>query len=945
MAAVASSAGMAHNDSLIIISSSPEFPSICDLLPKGPTRSAQRSGTCSNAALISEIAPKAVTPAASVWKSSHRVDKARNGGLRTLSPIAAEPVEPPVIPTVDLLHEFPTESGSRGLRAENEKPRPKPTRTRKTAQATSRNATDDPAMDALPVDVPLPRKPGRKARSGKDGAVTQTTLPKGKVTKPASKEATVKKKAELVSKHFTIRDSTPGPASNPISARIEDAPMGLEPAMVRRLDWTPPRETAPAHQNVASSTAQEHPPSAAAEAAQGRGTVFGDLHNAYGRREYISLHTSNASISANPDILGKRKLVEMIATARANEQTPEVSPMKPKAPKKKPRTITELATAAYRQPNETDLPTVTEGPKQDSLRGYLETADGQTTAGAKNSRTRATAPKRLTKPKPPKKKKEVARKPILLSPTSAMREVAKQDFVFGTASQLATEDDPVLLRALHEAMQISNQADSDPFASPTPLNSDLAIRKRPGAGLWAAGARYVDGDLLDMAALDLTNSSPLLQDYVLPSNGRSREAAAVHRSPSQRVCIDIQSDDTFDLTELPPMADPKSPSPPARPHLGQGLPQFDDSDPFGDSDDWLPISTMAPGFEPPPSNQEQHQLLQSQASSPFQAPPNAPPRPSFELYTDARLVKEVTSYGFKAVKKRTAMIALLDQCWMGQNKIALGAKTTHASMSTATKQATSPARPRGRPRKNSTTSASDATEVPRAGKRGAGKSVPAAETGTEAPQAVKRLRGRPRKDAIAPPKKAPTAKMPAPPNRALSPAKTKAPASPKRGQSPPKSAALLPATPKRRKAAAKPVVEIADSDSDDPFTSSPVSSPDRQDMFSSPEQMDLSVTEDHETSLIASPTNQQMALFGYITQAVIGAPPSKDPLDPSWHEKMLMYDPIILEDLAAWLNSGQLDRAGYDKEVSPGDVKKWCESKSVCCLWRVNLNGKERKRF
>jgi hypothetical protein len=60
---------------------------------------------------------------------------------------------------------------------------------------------------------------------------------------------------------------------------------------------------------------------------------------------------------------------------------------------------------------------------------------------------------------------------------------------------------------------------------------------------------------------------------------------------------------------------------------------------------------------------------------------------------------------------------------------------------------------------------------------------------------------------------------------------------------------------------------------------------------------------------------------------------------------MLMYDPVVLEDLTSWLNAGQLDRVGYDDEVSAGDVKKWCESKSICCLWKVNLQGKERKRF
>ncbi len=159
---------------------------------------------------------------------------------------------------------------------------------------------------------------------------------------------------------------------------------------------------------------------------------------------------------------------------------------------------------------------------------------------------------------------------------------------------------------------------------------------------------------------------------------------------------------------------------------------------------------------------------------------------------------------------------------------------------------------------------------------------------------------------------------------------------------PPPSSQLPPAsTPKRRKAASQAVIEIPDSESEDSSLSSPGKAP----VFSSPERVDVSISEDTEISLAASPTDQQAQLFGIITKAVQSAPPTKDPQQPSWHEQMLMYDPIILEDLTAWLNAGQLDRVGYDGEVGPADVKIWCESKSVCCLWRVNLHGKERKRF
>ena len=132
----------------------------------------------------------------------------------------------------------------------------------------------------------------------------------------------------------------------------------------------------------------------------------------------------------------------------------------------------------------------------------------------------------------------------------------------------------------------------------------------------------------------------------------------------------------------------------------------------------------------------------------------------------------------------------------------------------------------------------------------------------------------------------------------------------------------------------KQVLEIPDSESDDPFASTAPSSPDQQsELFSSPPVVDLSITEDTETSLIGRPTTQDVSVFSYITRAVVDAPRTKDPANPSWHEKMLMYDPIILEDLTAWLNAGRLDQVGFDGEVAPEDVKKWCESKSVCCLW------------
>lgn len=85
-------------------------------------------------------------------------------------------------------------------------------------------------------------------------------------------------------------------------------------------------------------------------------------------------------------------------------------------------------------------------------------------------------------------------------------------------------------------------------------------------------------------------------------------------------------------------------------------------------------------------------------------------------------------------------------------------------------------------------------------------------------------------------------------------------------------------------------------------------------------------------------------LFPRITEVVKGM--SRGEVGkPSWWEKMLMYDPIVIEDLTAWLEEQGVRVPGYNEGASEGGkvkgwmVQKWCEDKSVCCLWREGLRG------
>lgn len=85
-------------------------------------------------------------------------------------------------------------------------------------------------------------------------------------------------------------------------------------------------------------------------------------------------------------------------------------------------------------------------------------------------------------------------------------------------------------------------------------------------------------------------------------------------------------------------------------------------------------------------------------------------------------------------------------------------------------------------------------------------------------------------------------------------------------------------------------------------------------------------------------------LASQITKAVRLQPRSfsDDCKRPSWHEKIMMYDPIVLEDFATWLNVEGLGLVHEDREVSAEFVRQWCESNGICCGFRKNSRLSER---
>jgi hypothetical protein len=92
----------------------------------------------------------------------------------------------------------------------------------------------------------------------------------------------------------------------------------------------------------------------------------------------------------------------------------------------------------------------------------------------------------------------------------------------------------------------------------------------------------------------------------------------------------------------------------------------------------------------------------------------------------------------------------------------------------------------------------------------------------------------------------------------------------------------------------------------------------------------------------------QPSLFKEITDTVKATPPSTDIHKPSWAEKIALYDPIVIEDLTAWLNGDMQLKVRIkqrEDELQGWMVQKWCEEKSVCCLWREGMWGGVKKKY
>ncbi|KKK24155.1 hypothetical protein ARAM_004808 [Aspergillus rambellii] len=286
-----------------------------------------------------------------------------------------------------------------------------------------------------------------------------------------------------------------------------------------------------------------------------------------------------------------------------------------------------------------------------------------------------------------------------------------------------------------------------------------------------------------------------------------------------------------------------------------------------------------------------------------------PSIPHYSGFTDPELAKEVSRYGLKAIKNRKKMIEILEKCWVAKH----GPSTQEEDRDT---QETQPAGPE------------------------------LASTLIESEKAEKRVR-KPR----APQKKArtqaqPKTSLPAKGggNMCLTTINLSGPIAnftleTEKSQQPTRSfidvdeiqdseEELIP-SPSRVQSKLLPQPQARQKLPTSAVPSSPI--PTRPTSQSRSNSFLSDTTNCHENPL--------PDLGKQIAKAVRAQPRQSSARNhspqPSWQEKILMYDPIFLEDFTTWLNTEGFSLVNEDREVSASFVREWCENRGICCCNKV----------
>ncbi|PLB34342.1 protein slx4 [Aspergillus candidus] len=639
----------------------------------------------------------------------------------------------------------------------------------------------------------------------------------------------------------------------------------LEPAMKRRLDWTPVKNTTKsASETVVELEEVSH---------SAKNSGFGGLLSGYGFNGVsdTSRDTPNVAEEAGPT---KRRRIELVdsrchltalhASNTTSDNTPtesETQPSKTQKPERKrktrPKKITTLTgrvTALY---NNSVTDSVTESTDSAS-QATLDSGEGAVATKQNRAKSKRKG-KANSQPQEPQF--------IVLSPEAAAKTIEDQDLVFGTCSQLEREESPQTLREMQAAIHESERS----------MATDLSQESRPGSlfnrmtrfnntkSLWSIAARDSEGSLVQAEVLDMVDMPAI---------------SKIERESNEDKCPEKNSDEhTNDNSKQHAVIDLET----ARQVQATKVTSS-------------PASTTMP-FQEPQFSQDKPQ------QTPQPPEPNLP-MPQFNAFTDAELSKQITTYGFKPLKSRKKMLELLQKCWESKRGPRSNAEDKQPNPPASQSSSSQQQAPKKRQRKTNTTKKTSATTKAKTQPRTSAKPATTnAQSQASDP-----------KDNSQPLNMRATTPEPVPPRRSfidveeIEDSEDEVIPSPHRLQNQYTTNAT-----ENKQQQSLPISPLPTS----PSKAHTVSSTQNNKTEAAPPEL---------SSQITAAVRAQTRILGHNRRL-------------TWHEKILMYDPLILEDFTAWLNTEGLGLVNEDREVGAGFVRTWCESKGICCCYRRSGSG------
>ena len=880
---------MANTADVIVLSSSP-------IPPRSPGPVGQ------NGNLVSHILPRDITP----MLSSSSVTKAQKRSRFFPTPVASDKDPKNAKQPKKRTMKEPATS-----KADDQRAPKKPQRKSKesTTEPASIAPRDLPAESVDPKDDAAKPTKGRPRKAAKSKDPVNKTLA-GKVTK-ASGDPPPKRTSKGAKK--VANTKSPPPEDVPAQSALKEANalgkdeiLHLDEAMRRRLDWTPPRETACEEVSFVDNgenKSEGHGPNAIV----GFGKLLADYN-------YSGIASNARDLVQNSNAGGptKRRRIDLVdpqvqsllnGKSGLVEQTPaqgeDMAGKSKKPAKSKPKkftTLTARMTAQYATKDaEEDEPAIDCVP------------DIRTTKSRRSKAQETAEDSPFT----------------ILSPEAALEFVNDQDLVFGTCSQLEREDSPQTLREMQQAIRASESlshsedtrnSTSNPATRSAQESSIRSVTRMAGTrNLWCVAARDSEGSLIQSKALnviDLTDraeytphkSSEIVNKAPhkpLPKDWFEHEFADIDSPPEKRPLSSTRSGKASASTT-------QAPDPAPAPAPVQALV------PAPAPESTVKATTTKPAKKAvnPPAEAVNHQPAGSQA----------PPMPEYAGFTDAELSKQITAFGFKAVRGRKKMIDLLQQCWESKHGSNASPKTGQQTGSVPGKKSDTKVAsdPKAKPKSGTTTNTKMSVETTKS----TSASRTTLQTSPQKLSGVKPITGtstsfidveeiQDSEEEITP--------SPSQVQKHYSDIYSK-----KRGGS---------------RVPEHPLDILTKTPPASPTKSKVVSSKTRVTKQSSSTSIKTSRMTKYSGQICLSDISAQ------ITKAV-RVQPRLSPLSsslgsrsqPTWHEKILMYDPIVLEDFTAWLNVEGLGLVGEDREVSTGSVREWCESKGICCCWKKNAS-------